>query len=102
MSDVSFFHLSPVSLIRQSPLDDLDLLTFDVVHAEAHPLFDALMDTVGAYLHQHGPLSRLAVWMAADMLRYTARDALEAAPAQDDLPVVARGPSSTEAGDYDA
>ena len=67
----SFFHLTAP---RPAPSDDnpLRALTgeeFDAFCVEAHPLFQALVETVNTYSETHPALSLMACYIAADMLR---------------------------------
>jgi hypothetical protein len=52
-----------------NPLVALTGEVFDAYCVEAHPLFQALVETVNAYSETHPELRLLAVYMAADMLR---------------------------------
>ena len=67
----SFFHLTTP---RPAPDADNPLLAltgeeFDACCVEAHPLFQALVETVNTYSETHPELRLMAVYVAADMLR---------------------------------
>ncbi len=73
MPDHSFFHLTPPppSLrLDWEPWEALDVAEFDTVQAAADPLADLLFATIDAYAKDH-PLSLMAAWIAADMVRYS-------------------------------
>jgi hypothetical protein len=74
----SFFHLTAP---HPAPSDDnpLRALTgeeFEAFCAEAHPLFQALVETVNMYSETHPDLSLMACYIAADMLREMLRQAV--------------------------
>ena len=74
----SFFHLT---IPRPAPGDDhpLRALTgeeFEAFCAEAHPLLQALVETVNTYSETHPDLALMACYIAADMLREMLRQAV--------------------------
>jgi hypothetical protein len=80
---LSFFHLTTPRPPPEAdnPLLDLTSAEFDRCCAEAHPLFQALVETVNTYSDTHGELSLMAVYIAADMLRALLRQELREADA---------------------
>ena len=67
----SFFHLTTP---RPAPDTDNPLVAltgeeFDACCVEAHPLFQALVETVNTYSETHPEVRLMAVYIAADMLR---------------------------------
>ena len=67
----SFFHLTTArpSAGEENPLRALTGEEFEAFCAEAHPLFQALVETVNTYSETHPALSLMACYIAADMLR---------------------------------
>ncbi len=79
----SFFHLTAP---RPASSDDNPLLAltaeeFKACCVEAHPLFQALVETVNTYSETHPALRLLAVYIAADMLREMLKQDLQDADA---------------------
>ena len=79
----SFFRRT---LPRPTPDTDNPLLAltgeeFDACCVEAHPLFQALVETFNTYSETHPELRLMAVYMAADMLRELVKQALREADA---------------------
>ena len=75
---LSFFRLT---IPRPAPGEDNPLLhltgeEFDVCCVEAHPLFQALVETVNAYSETHPALSLRACYIAVDMVREMLKAAL--------------------------
>jgi hypothetical protein len=80
----SFFHLTaprPAPQRRQSaPRPDRGGVR-RACCAEAHPLFQALIETVNTYCETHPEVRLLAVYIAADMLRELVKQDLREAQA---------------------
>ena len=79
----SFFHLTPP---RPAPDEENPLLAltgeeFDACCVEAHPLFQALVETVNAYSETHPDLSLMACYIAVDMVREMLKASLRDAEA---------------------
>ena len=80
---LSFFRLT---LPRPAPDTDNPLVAltgeeFDACGVEAHPLFQALVETVNTYSETHPDLRLLAVYVATDMLRELVKQDLREADA---------------------
>jgi hypothetical protein len=80
---LSFFRLT---LPRPAPDTDNPLLAltgeeFDACCVAAHPLFQALVETINTYSETHPDLRLLAVYIAADMLRELVKQDLREADA---------------------
>ena len=83
---LSFFRLTTP---RPAPGEDNPLLElsgeeFDACCVEAHPLFQALVETVNTYSETHPELSLMVCYIAADMLRERLRQAVQEAQADDE------------------
>jgi hypothetical protein len=80
---LSFFRLTLPRPTRDAdnPLLALTEEDFEACCVEAHPLFQALVETVNTYSETHPALRLMAVYMAADMLRELAQQDLGEADA---------------------
>ena len=80
---LSFFRLTlpRPTLDADNPLVALNAEEFEACCVEAHPLFQALVETVNTYSETHPELRLMAVYIAADMLRELANQDLREADA---------------------